>query len=115
MSIADEITRLQTAKANIKTAIIDKGGTIDDETIDQYATVLDNLLSGGLTIEGQQTITGILTGAVDEFDTVYSEIIGDATLISPAHNTIPLGYHDLGYALESGEQDDEIEMISIFR
>ena len=33
MSIADEITRLQTAKANIKTAINNKGGSLTNETI----------------------------------------------------------------------------------
>ena len=170
--------------------------------------------SGDLTIAGQQIITGILTGTVDEFDTVYSKLISDGsnwdtvhnklsdpedlptgngrgvsfssdntylavahstspcltvykrsgdvftkisgivapagngegvsfssddtylavahdsspfltiykttlinptTLISPALNTIPLGYHDLGYALESGVEDDEIDMVSIFR
>ena len=46
MSIASEITRLQTAKANIKTAIINKGGTIDDETLDQYASVIDTISTG---------------------------------------------------------------------
>ena len=42
-------------------------------------------------------------------------LINPTTLISPALNEIPLGYHDLGYAKESGVEDDEIEMISIFR
>ena len=88
MSIANEITRLQTAKADIKTAIIDKGGTIDDETLDQYASVINSLPSGGLTIEGQQIITGILTGTVDEFDTVYSKFISDGSNWDTVHNKL---------------------------
>ncbi|HKL95056.1 MAG TPA: hypothetical protein VJ845_01360 [Haploplasma sp.] len=213
MSIASEITRLQTAKANIKSAINNKGGSLTTETISSYATAINNLPSGDLTIEGQQTITGILTGTVEEFDTVYSKIIADGsnwntvhnklsdpadlppydcigvsfssddtylavahyttpfltvykrsgdtftkipdieapagngwgvsfssddtylavahgtnpfltiyktlinpkTLISPAFNEVQLGYHDLGYAKESGVKNDEIEMVSIFR
>jgi len=46
MSIASEITRLQNAKADIKTAIENKGGTVSG-TIDNYATAIDNLPSGG--------------------------------------------------------------------
>ena len=42
-------------------------------------------------------------------------LINPTTLISPALNTIPLEYHDLGYALASGDENDEIEMVSIFR
>jgi hypothetical protein len=45
MSIASEITRLQNAKASIKTAINNKGGTLTTETIDQYASAIDNLPS----------------------------------------------------------------------
>ena len=37
MSIATEIERLQTAKANIKAAIENKGVTVGDGTIDNYA------------------------------------------------------------------------------
>ena len=44
--------------------------------------------SGGLTIEGQQTITGILTGTVDEFDTVYSKFVSDGTNWDTVHNKL---------------------------
>ena len=57
-----------------------------DETIDQYATAINNLPSGDLTIEGQQIITGILTGTVDEFDTVYS--ISDGSNWDTVHNKL---------------------------
>ena len=43
MSIASEITRLQTAKANIKTAINNKGGSLTTETISSYATAINSL------------------------------------------------------------------------
>lgn len=38
MSIATEISRLQTAKANLKTAIEDKGVTVGDVKLDEYYT-----------------------------------------------------------------------------
>ena len=88
MSIADEITRLQTAKADIKTAINTKGGSLTTETISSYATAINNLPSGDLTIEGQQIITGILSGTVDEFDTVYSKIIGGGSNWDTVHNKL---------------------------
>jgi len=43
MSIANEITRLQNAKASIKTAINSKGGNLTNELIDQYANAIDNI------------------------------------------------------------------------
>jgi len=54
MSIASEITRLQTAKSNLKTSINAKGGTIVDETIDDYAGFVDSLELGGGAVEGWQ-------------------------------------------------------------
>lgn len=46
MSIATEIQRLKTAKANIKSAIEEKGVTVGDGTIDTYANLI-SLISGG--------------------------------------------------------------------
>ena len=43
MSIANEITRLQTAKADLKDSINTKGGTIADETISVYFDFIDSL------------------------------------------------------------------------
>lgn len=45
MSIATEIARLQQAKADLKASIIAKGGTITDETIDEYASKVSALPS----------------------------------------------------------------------
>nr|DAI45301.1 MAG TPA: hypothetical protein [Caudoviricetes sp.] len=44
MSVADELTRIVTAKADIKRAINAKGGTLVNEKITEYAAAIDNLL-----------------------------------------------------------------------
>lgn len=46
MSIANEIQRLQTAKANMKTAIENKGVVVGDGTIDTYAEKISEISSG---------------------------------------------------------------------
>ena len=47
-TIQTEINRLKKAKSDIKTAIINKGGTISDTaTIDTYATAIDGISTGG--------------------------------------------------------------------
>lgn len=51
MSIVTEITRLQKAKANIKTAIENKGVTVGDGTIDTYAEKISQI-SGGGSVDG---------------------------------------------------------------
>lgn len=45
MSIATEISRLQTAKANLKTSIENKGVTVGDVTLDEYYTKVDAIPS----------------------------------------------------------------------
>lgn len=47
MSIATEIERLQTAKADIKSAIENKGVTVGDGTIDTYAEKISEISGGG--------------------------------------------------------------------
>ncbi len=47
MSIASEIQRIQTAKANIKSAIENKGVTVGDGTIDTYAEKISEISAGG--------------------------------------------------------------------
>lgn len=48
MSIASEITRLQTAKTNIKNAITEKGGTVlSTDTLSQYADRIRSIPTGG--------------------------------------------------------------------
>ena len=47
MSVATEIQRLQTAKANIKTAIENQGVTVGDGTLDTYADLISQISGGG--------------------------------------------------------------------
>lgn len=48
MSIASEITRLQTAKANLKTAIEGKGVTVPSSAkLDAYPALVDSIQQGG--------------------------------------------------------------------
>lgn len=48
MSIASEITRLQAAKAELKTAIENKGVTVPSNTkLDGYADLVDSIQAGG--------------------------------------------------------------------
>ncbi|MBR3908775.1 MAG: hypothetical protein IKJ50_03540 [Clostridia bacterium] len=47
MSIATEIQRLQQAKADIKTAIENKGVTVGDGTIDTFASKISGITGGG--------------------------------------------------------------------
>lgn len=47
MNIATELNRIQTAKANIKTAVANKGVTIpDDKLISEYADYIDQIQTG---------------------------------------------------------------------
>ena len=50
MSVASEITRIQNAKADLKTSInakTDSEHQITDETIDEYADFVNSITSGG--------------------------------------------------------------------
>ena len=48
MSISDQITRLQNAKANIKTSIENKGVTVPNDTkLDGYSALIDSIEAGG--------------------------------------------------------------------
>jgi hypothetical protein len=50
MAISDEITRLQQAKADLKTAIEGKGVTVSSSaTLDDYAALVDSIEAGGGT------------------------------------------------------------------
>ena len=56
MSISSEITRLQNAKASIKTSIENKGVTVGDGTLDTYASKID-AIETGITPTGTIDIT----------------------------------------------------------
>ena len=51
-NITEQITRLQTAKANLKTSLEAKGVTVaDDATLDAYPALVDSIPSGGGEVE----------------------------------------------------------------
>lgn len=65
MSIATEITRLQTAKADLKTAIEGKGVTVPSATkIDGYADLVDAIQTGG----GDDMLAALCNGTLTDFD-----------------------------------------------
>lgn len=65
MSIATEISRLQTAKADIKTAIEAKGVTVpSNATLDTYDTYVSQIQTGGGTNYLEQYVNKSLSGAV---------------------------------------------------
>lgn len=71
MSIASEITRIQNAKTDIKTAIENKGVTVPSaSTLDDYADYIDSIQTGGsaniqplsITANGTYTASGGVNG-----------------------------------------------------
>lgn len=60
MSIATEITRLQNAKADIKTAIENKGVTVGNATLDEYAEKISSIQTGTDTSDANATADDIL-------------------------------------------------------
>ena len=71
MAISDEITRLQTAKADLKTSIEAKGVTVPSSTkLDGYAALVESISGGG----GDPDVEGIkldLTGMGTSSDNPY--------------------------------------------
>lgn len=77
MSIASEITRLQNAKADIKTSIEGKGVTVSSSaTLDDYPTLIDSIVTGG----GSSAWTKL--GEKDIEVSTTSTSAGSATTIS---------------------------------
>ncbi len=65
MSIATEISRLQTAKADIKSAIEAKGVTVpSNATLDTYDTYVSQISGGGGTNYLEQYANGTISGAI---------------------------------------------------
>lgn len=117
MSIANEIARLQGAKADLKTAIEGKGVTVPAATkLDGYADLVDDIQAGGTEInnqdksvtptESQQTVTadsgytGLGTVTVGAIDSNYvgsnitRRTANDLTA-SGAFVNVPRGYYEM--------------------
>lgn len=66
MSIASEITRLQSAKSNIRTEIINKGVTVPSTiTLDQYPSYIASIPTGGTDELFLQNLQGKLPSSID--------------------------------------------------
>lgn len=106
MSIASEITRLQTAKADIKTAIEAKGVTVpSNATLDTYDDYVAQISGGGgdnWKLKGMVDggITGITTNDLGGILTVRNYAFNECTALKSAE--IPNGVTKFGnYAFNS--------------
>lgn len=73
MSISSEITRLQTAKANLKTAIENQGVTVGDVTLDQYPTKVSAIQTGGFRCTNKMiTFADTSTPLSSDFSYTYT-------------------------------------------
>lgn len=75
MSVASEITRLQNAKASLKTSInakTDLQHQITDETLEDYADFVDSITTGGISLPDTYTRLAWLTSSGTQYiDTGY--------------------------------------------
>lgn len=73
MSIASDVTRIESAKAAIKAAIEGKGVTVPDGTmLDGMAALIESIEAGGIN-----ATAGIITVATDTNDYVLSHNLGE--------------------------------------
>jgi hypothetical protein len=94
MTIASEITRLQGAKADIKTAIENKGVTVSSaDTIDQYAGYIDQIETGTTIVNGVIKNYLASTSTVDAGTFVeFVNEFGTKTQLSTKQLTSPITY-----------------------
>lgn len=86
MSIANEIQRLQSAKANIKKAIEDKGVIVGDGTIDTYAEKIGEISGGSEDyLQYAQTVQYIRRDLIDKKEITLN--LDCATTISHLFNS----------------------------
>ena len=98
MSIASEITRIQTAKENIRTSIINKGGTLaSDALLSDYAAAIDAIPASG----------GSGSGILDITDNGDYNVLDKASV----HVNLPVGEWGQGTVIYEG---DFTEATSVF-
>lgn len=90
MSIATEITRLQNAKASIKTSIESKGGTVASNLkLDGYASCIDNIPTSGSTPTGTKQISITENGTITENVIAYAS--AEITVNVPSSGSVDFG------------------------
>lgn len=116
MSIATEITRLQTAKSNLKTSIENKGVTVPSATkLDGFAALVDQISTGStpniqaLSVTANGTYTA--SGGVDGYSPITvnvsggggaSNLVTGTFTFSPSSasaHTVALDYSGSGYPI----------------
>lgn len=106
MSIASEISRLHTAKADLKTSIENKGVTVPSATkLDGYASLVDQIQTG--QVYKSVLIIYIETGStVGIYDSTYTTLIQQATEHSPGEYWIT-GLNNATYYIKATKGVDE--------
>lgn len=106
MSIATEISRLQTAKADLKTSIENKGVTVPSATtLDGYAALVDQISGGGITTTEVANATGttleIISSGSGGGTTVNVGFTGAATNPKICYIDANGTYHSEGASVDS--------------
>lgn len=101
MSIATEISRLATAKSELKTAINAKGGTLTTETLGQYAAAVAGLSTGGGAIIKKDVNFYDYDGTLIKSYTVAEAQALSSLPDAPNHSTdaTPLTFQSWNYTL----------------
>ena len=108
MSIANEISRIKTAKASLKNAINAKGGKLTDELLDKFADAVTALPSGssvdldGVTVTADQLREGVV--AVDASGNKVTGTIPDSEVMTV--ESLSKIFISSGYLAESLEITD---------
>lgn len=113
MSIATEIQRLQTAKANIKSAIENKGVTVGDGTIDTYAEKIGEISGGDYNQgyeDGKKSVVDYLPLAKTvQFSSL--NVFGKAEVVLNLDNAITLA--DLIRTASGATPNNTVEHLTI--
>ena len=98
MSISSELSRIKAAKESLKLAINARGGTLGNELIDEYASAVSALPSGGdIDLTGVTVTADKLLEGIVAVDVTGSKITGTIQTVTAAVSgdnvVVPAGFH----------------------
>lgn len=100
MSIADEIMRLELAKQNIRTTIINKGVEVpEDAKLDQYANFINNITGGGSTGGIDETLYNYFFNKVTNNGTNFDRLFQYYTGVTLDVGALDVSRADSFYAM----------------
>lgn len=106
MSIADEIVRLELAKQNIRTTIINKGVAVpEDAKLDQYANFINNITGGGSTGGIDETLYNIFFNKVTNNGTNFDRLFSDYTGVTLDVGALDVSRADRFWAMFEGSNN----------